>query len=118
MLIQVRAPRKTPPRCFVNLISNLPDSDGSEIQVDMLDLPFVLAHPGRRLRYTCQVVWECRRVLPALQKRFPDTALPKVVFTDRGLGFFHPNGAITAEWQAGLKEAGMRAYLSKKKPCV
>ena len=61
---------------------------------------------------------KCRRVLPALKKRFPDTALPKVVFTDRGLGFFHPNGAITAEWQAGLKEAGLRAYLSKKKPCV
>ena len=36
--------------------------------------------------------------------------MPKVVFTDRGLGFFHPNGAITAEWQAGLKAAGLRAY--------
>ena len=36
--------------------------------------------------------------------------MPKVVFADRGLGFFHPNGAITAEWQAGLKAAGLRAY--------
>ena len=58
---------------------------------------------------------KCRRVLPPLEKRFPDTALPKVVFTDRGLGFFHPNGAITAECQAGLKEAGLRAYPSRKK---
>ena len=32
-------------------------TDGSEIQLDMLDLPSVLAHPGRRLYYTCQVVW-------------------------------------------------------------
>ena len=36
--------------------------------------------------------------------------MPKVVFTDRGLGFFHPNGAITAEWQAGLAAAGLRPY--------
>ena len=43
-------------------------------------------------------------------ERFPDKSLPKVVFTGRGLGFFHPNGAITAEWQAGLKAAGLRAY--------
>ena len=50
-------------------------------------------------------------MLPAPKKRFPDTALPKVVFTDRGLGFFHPNGAITAEWQAGLKEAGVAGVL-------
>ena len=47
--------------------------------------------------------------MPAPKKRFPDTVLPKVVFTDRGLGFFHPNGAITAEWQAGLKEAATSA---------
>ena len=46
----------------------------------------------------------------ARPKRFPEKALPKVVFTDRGLGFFHPNGAIAAEWQAGLKAAGLRAY--------
>ena len=43
VLIQVRAPRKPPPRCFVNLISNLSDSDGSEIQVDVVDLA-----PGSR----------------------------------------------------------------------
>ena len=36
--------------------------------------------------------------------------MPKDVFTDRGLGFFHPNGAITAEWQAGLAAAELRAY--------
>ena len=36
--------------------------------------------------------------------------MPKKVFTDHGLGFFHPNGAITAEWQAGLAKAGLRAY--------
>ena len=83
----------------------------------MLDLPFVLAHPGRRLCYTCQVVWECRRVLPALEKRFPDTALPKVVFTDRGLGFFHPNGAITAEWQAGLEEVATSARGTRGPVC-
>ena len=50
------------------------------------------------------------KLLPALKKRFPNSPLPRVVFTDRGLGFFHPNGAITAEWQAGLKAAGLRPY--------
>ena len=43
------------------------------------------------------------KLLPALKKRFLGSPLPKVVFADRGLGSFHPNGAITAEWQAGLK---------------
>ena len=50
------------------------------------------------------------KLVPALKKRFPGSPLPKNVFTDRGLGFFHPNGAITAEWQAGLTAAGLRAY--------
>ena len=50
----------------------------------------------------------CGEIL--LKKRFPGSPLPKVVFTDRGLGFFHPNGGITAEWQAGLAAAGLRAY--------
>ena len=49
---------KTVPRCFVKLISDLSEADRSEIQLDVLDLPPVLAHSGRRLRYTCQVVWE------------------------------------------------------------
>ena len=56
-------------------------------------------------------------MLPALKKRFTDTALPKVVFTDRGLGFFHPNGAITAEWQAGLKEAATSARGTRGPVC-
>ena len=43
---------------LVDLISHLSDSARCEIQVDMVDLPLVLAHPGRHLRYTCQVVWE------------------------------------------------------------
>ena len=42
------------------------------------------------------------KLLPVLKKRFPGSPLPKNVFADRRLGFFHPNGAITAEWQAGL----------------
>ena len=49
---------KTVPRRLVNLISNPSESDRSEIQVDVVDLPPVLAHSGRSLRYISQVVWE------------------------------------------------------------
>ena len=38
--------RATAPRGLVKWISTLSDSDGSEIQLDMLDLPPVLAHSG------------------------------------------------------------------------
>ena len=48
---------KTVLKRLANLISHLSDSDRCEIQVDMVDLPPVLARPGRRLRNTCQVVW-------------------------------------------------------------
>ena len=52
---------KTVLKRLVKLISNLSDSDGVEIQLDTLDLPLVLARPGRRLRNICQVVWGWRR---------------------------------------------------------
>ena len=46
---------KAVPRCLVKLISDLSEADRSEIQLDVLDLPLVLAgfgssvcvHPGR-----------------------------------------------------------------------
>ena len=58
-----------------------------------------------------------KRARPKLKKGFPEKALPKVVFTDRGLGFFHPNGAITAEWQAGLEEAATSARGTRGPVC-
>ena len=48
------------------------------------------------------------RVLAA---RFPNHAKPRVVFTDRGKGFYHPStGAITATYLAALQKHGLRAF--------
>ena len=50
------------------------------------------------------------RLLPALQKRFPNEALPRVVITDRGNGFYNGDGSITSEWKAGLAAGGFRPH--------
>ena len=57
---------------------------------------------------------DCRplatKLLPALKKRFPNEALPRIVFTDRGKGFYNTTGGITPEWSAGLAAAGLRPF--------
>jgi len=50
------------------------------------------------------------KLLPVLKKRFPNDALPRMVYTDRGKGFFATAGPITPEWSAGLHAAGLRAF--------
>ena len=47
----------------------------------------------------------------ALNIRFQGSEPPKILFTDRGQGFFHINGGkITDEYQAALEEHGLRSY--------
>lgn len=51
------------------------------------------------------------RVRTALNIRFQGTPAPRVLFTDRGQGFYRiSGGAITPEYKAALSEHGLRAY--------
>jgi len=50
------------------------------------------------------------KLLSVLKKRFPNEALPRIVYTDRGKGFFDLSGKITPAWDAGLTAAGLRPY--------
>jgi hypothetical protein len=46
-----------------------------------------------------------------LKQRFPKKALPKVIFCDRGKGFFRiANGEVTPEFKAALGNTGMRSF--------
>jgi len=45
-----------------------------------------------------------------LATRFPSQNKPKVLFTDRGKGFYTPLGPITKRYAAALKTAGLRAF--------
>ena len=44
-----------------------------------------------------------------LRQRFPNVRKPRVVGTDRGVGFFHVCGKITTEYSEALRSQGMRA---------
>ena len=44
-----------------------------------------------------------------MKQRFGKAPKPRVVATDRGVGFFHPNGKITAEYAAALRQQGLQA---------
>ena len=47
----------------------------------------------------------------ALRQRFPGASLPRVIFTDRGKGFFRTsNGKITPEYETAFEEGGFRAF--------
>lgn len=51
------------------------------------------------------------QVRTALNIRFQGSTPPKVVFTDRGQGFFHINGGrITDEYKDALREHGLKAF--------
>jgi len=46
-----------------------------------------------------------------LARRFPNESKPKVLFTDRGRGFFNArNGNVTPKFKASLEQAGLRAF--------
>ena len=48
----------------------------------------------------------------ALNVRFREGALPHVLFTDRGAGFYNPgNGRVTDEYRAALAEHGLQAFM-------
>jgi len=53
-----------------------------------------------------------QKVRAALNIRFQGGGLPapKVVWTDRGKGFFHGNGHITPEFESALKENGLKHF--------
>ena len=49
--------------------------------------------------------------LAALNTRFRNGDAPKVLFTDRGAGFYNPgDGTITCEYKRALASCGLRAF--------
>ena len=53
------------------------------------------------------------KVRSALNVRFPGGAAPRILFTDRGNGFFHSgSGAMTVEYRAALKRNRLRAFFA------
>ena len=51
------------------------------------------------------------RVRAAMNVRFPGGDTPRMLFTDRGPGFYHPGtGGITGGYQAALREHQLRAF--------
>ena len=51
------------------------------------------------------------RVRAALNVRFPGGAQPRLLFTDRGNGFYNSGtGHITAKYEKALKDHGLRAF--------
>jgi hypothetical protein len=51
------------------------------------------------------------KVRAALNVRFQGSVAPKILFTDRGQGFYNiKGGKITHEYKAALQEHGLRAY--------
>ena len=53
------------------------------------------------------------KIRSALNVRFPGGAAPRILFTDRGNGFFHSgSGAITGEYNAALKRNRLRAFFA------
>ena len=53
------------------------------------------------------------KIRSALNVRFLGGAAPRILFTDRGNGFFHSgSGAITDDYSAALKRNRLRAFFS------
>ena len=51
------------------------------------------------------------KIRAALNVRFPSGAAPRILFTDRGNGFFQSgSGAITDEYSAALKHNRLKAF--------
>ena len=51
-----------------------------------------------------------QKLRAALNVRFQGGGAPTVVWTDRGKGFFHGNGKITAQFKAALEENGLKHF--------
>ena len=50
----------------------------------------------------------------ALSVRFPEGDLQRVVFTDRGAGFYNPgSGRITSEYRTALDTHGLQAFMGE-----
>ena len=55
-----------------------------------------------------------KAVRAALNVRFPEGDLPRVIFTDRGAGFYNPGtGRITNEYRAALATHGLQAFMGE-----
>ena len=51
---------------------------------------------------------------PILNKRFPNESKPKIVMSDRGVGFYHGSwGTITHGYKAGLQSSGLRPLMGE-----
>ena len=51
---------------------------------------------------------------PILNKRFPNESKPKIVMSDRGIGFYHGSwGTITHGYKAGLQSSGLRPLMGE-----
>lgn len=52
------------------------------------------------------------KVAAALSSRFPNAGKPRVLFSDRGRGFYAPrSGRVTPEYQKALRQHGLRAFM-------
>ena len=73
--------------------------------------------PGEKSAGAEQAAW---KLGPILNKRFPNETKPKIVMTDRGVGFYHGSkGTITHAYKAGLQSVGLRPFMgddAKKQP--
>ena len=49
------------------------------------------------------------KLMGILNRRFPGENKPRVVMTDKGRGFFHPNGTMTPEYRSALQDQNLRA---------
>ena len=129
---------KTVPRCFVKLISDLSEADRSEIQLDVLDLPFVLVgfgssvcvHPGREGSRS-RNQWAASRKTPRKRFECADSSGEKTVCWTFVIGRGAPVGvhrvlmklydSVGDSWVAclefnNIKGASMRA--SGCAPCT
>ena len=75
------------------------------LHVEMLPRAF----PGDRPEGAAAFV---KRVRAGLNVRFQGTRPPRVLFTDRGAGFFNPgSGRVTSEYKTALAVDGLRAFM-------
>ena len=75
-----------------------------KLHIEILGTDF----PGENPEGAAVLVDQLRK---ALDKRFPGASQPKVLFVDRGQGFYEKNhGKITEEFKAALQRNSLKAY--------
>jgi hypothetical protein len=75
-----------------------------KLHVELLPHPF----PGECPEGAAMLV---SKIDPMLNARFPGQPKPRILFTDRGRGFYHPGtGAITGTFATALRRAGFRPF--------